>query len=245
MKQFALLLALLLAVVALPLPGQPKYETDTLTSTEGPILVSFLGHGSVMLEFRGKVIYIDPVGRYGDFSKMPKADLILITHEHADHLDSTAIEGCRTEKTKILCTEACLPKARSGTVIKNGETQTISGVKVEAVPAYNIVHVRSEGIPYHAKGTGNGYILTLGGKRIYTAGDTENTPEMSKLGTIDVAFLPMNLPYTMTPEMVAEAAKRIQPKILYPYHFGKTDTALLVNLLKDEKGIEIQIRKMQ
>jgi len=245
MKRFALILALLLAVVALPLLGQPKYETDTLTSKEGTIIISFLGHGSVMLEFKGKVMYVDPVGRYADFSKMPKADLILITHEHADHLDSTAIEGCRTGKTKILCTEACLPKARGGTVMKNGETQTISGVKIEAVPAYNIVNVRSVGVPYHAKGIGNGYVLTLGGKRIYTAGDTENTPEMSNLGTINVAFLPMNLPYTMTPEMVAEAAKRIQPKILYPYHFGKTDTALLVNLLKDHKVIEIRIRKMQ
>jgi L-ascorbate metabolism protein UlaG (beta-lactamase superfamily) len=245
MKRFALIPALLLLVLALPLPGQPKFKTDTLTSTEGPILLSFLGHGSVMLEFKGKVIYVDPVSRYADLSKMPKADLILITHEHGDHLDSAAIEGCRTGETKILCTETCLPKARGGSVMKNGETQTLSGVKIEAVPAYNIVNVRSEGIPYHAKGTGNGYILTLGGKRIYTAGDTENNPEMSKLGTIDVAFLPMNLPYTMTPEMVAEAAKRIQPKILYPYHFGKTDTALLVNLLKDEKGIEIRIRKMQ
>jgi L-ascorbate metabolism protein UlaG (beta-lactamase superfamily) len=245
MKRFALIPALLLAAVTLPLLGQPKYETDTLKSAKGTIVISFLGHGSVILEFEGKVIYVDPVSRYADFSKMPKADLILITHEHGDHLDSAAIEGCRTGKTMVLCTEACVPKARGGSVMRNGETQTISGVKVEAVPAYNLIHVRSEGVPYHAKGTGNGYVLTLGGKRIYTAGDTENIPEMSKLGTIDVAFLPMNLPYTMTPEMVAEAAKRIQPKILYPYHFGKTDTALLVNLLKDEKVIEIRIRKMQ
>lgn len=245
MKRYALIPSLLLAVVALPLLGQPKYEMDTLKSAEGTIIISFLGHGSVMLELKGKVIYVDPVSRYADFSKMPKADLILITHEHGDHLDSAAIEGCWNEKTKILCTEACLPKARGGSVMKNGESQTISGLKVEAVPAYNLIHVRSEGVPYHAKGTGNGYVLSLGGKRIYMAGDTENVPEMSKLGTIDVAFLPMNLPYTMTPEMVAEAAKRIQPKILYPYHFGKTDTALLVNLLKDEKGIEIRIRKMQ
>jgi L-ascorbate metabolism protein UlaG (beta-lactamase superfamily) len=245
MKRFAFILALLLAVVAIPLLAQPKYEIDTLKSAGGDVIISFLGHGSVMLEFKGKVIYVDPVSRYADFSKMPKADLILVTHEHGDHLDSTAIEGCRSDKTKILCTEACLPKARGGSVMKNGETQMVSDVKVEAVPAYNLVHVRIEGVPFHAKGIGNGYVLTLGGKRIYTAGDTENVPEMSKLGTIDVAFLPMNLPYTMTPEMVAEAAKRIHPKILYPYHFGKTDTALLVNLLKDEKGIEIRIRKMQ
>lgn len=245
MKRFTLILALLLAVIALPLLGQPKYEMDTIKSASGNVVISFLGHGSVMLEFKGKVIYADPFSRVADFSKMPKADLILITHEHGDHLDSAAIEGCRTEKTKILCTAACLPKARGGTVMKNGETQTISGIKIEAVPAYNIVHMRSEGAPYHPKGIGNGYVLTLGGKRIYIAGDTENVPEMSKLGAIDIAFLPMNLPYTMTPEMVAEAAKRIHPKILYPYHFGQTDTALLVNLLKDEKGIEIRIRKMQ
>ncbi len=246
MKRFAFIPALLLViVVAVPLLGQPKYEMDTLKSAEGNIIISFLGHGSVMLEFKGKVIYIDPVSRYADFSRMPKADLILVTHEHGDHLDSAAIEGCRTEKTKILCTGACLPKVRGGSVMENGETQMMSGMKVEAVPAYNLVHMRSEGVPYHGKGTGNGYVLTLGGRRIYTAGDTENVPEMSKLGRIDVAFLPMNLPYTMTPEMVAEASKRIRPTILYPYHFGKTDTALLVNLLKDEQGIEIRIRKMQ
>lgn len=245
MKRYALIPVLLLALVALPLLAQSNYQKDTLKSPEGNVIISFLGHGSVMFEFKGKVIYVDPVSRYADFSRMPKADLILISHEHGDHLDSAAIEGCRSEKTKIVCTEACLPKARGGNVMKNGETQTIGGVKVEAVPAYNIVHVRSEGVPFHAKGNGNGYVLTLGGKRIYTAGDTENVPEMSKLGTIDAAFLPMNLPYTMTPEMVAEAAKRIHPKILYPYHFGSTDTALLVNLLKGEKGIEIRIRKMQ
>jgi L-ascorbate metabolism protein UlaG (beta-lactamase superfamily) len=119
------------------------------------------------------------------------------------------------------------------------------GIRIEAVPAYNLVHMRSPGVPFHAKGSGNGYVVTLGAKRIYVAGDTENIPEMSKLGTIDCAFLPMNLPYTMTPEMVAEAAKRIKPAILYPYHFGKTDTALLVSLLKDEKAIQVRIRAMQ
>jgi L-ascorbate metabolism protein UlaG (beta-lactamase superfamily) len=245
MNKSVLIPAILLSIATLPVLGQEKYQMDTLKSAGGNIVISFLGHGSVMFEFKGKVIYVDPVSQYADFSKMPKADLILITHEHGDHLDSTAIEGCRTEKTKIICTEACLPKARGGSVMKNGETQTIGGVKIEAVPAYNLVHMRSGGVPFHAKGNGNGYVLTLDGKRIYTAGDTENVPEMSKLGLIDVAFLPMNLPYTMTPEMVAEAAKRIQPKILYPYHFGNTDTALLVNLLKNEKGIEIRIRNMQ
>jgi len=121
MKRFALIPTLLLAVAAVPLFGQSKYEMDTLKSAEGNIIISFLGHGSVMFEFKGKVIYVDPVSRYGDFSKMPKADLILVTHEHGDHLDSAAIEGCRTEKTKILCTAACLPKARGGSVMKTAK----------------------------------------------------------------------------------------------------------------------------
>jgi L-ascorbate metabolism protein UlaG (beta-lactamase superfamily) len=118
-------------------------------------------------------------------------------------------------------------------------------LKIEAVPAYNIVHERSSGLPFHPKGNGNGYVITFGDKRVYVAGDTENTPEMKKLKDIDIAFLPMNLPYTMTPEMVADAAKAFRPKILYPYHFGNTDTSELVRLLEGEEGIEVRIRDMK
>lgn len=130
-------------------------------------------------------------------------------------------------------------------VMNNGETQTIDGVKIEAVPAYNIVHKRENGEPYHPKGLGNGYVLTFGDKRVYIAGDTEDIPEMKSLQAIDCAFLPMNLPYTMTPEMVADAATAFRPKILYPYHYGDTDTSRIVLLLKDANGIEVRIRRMQ
>ena len=129
--------------------------------------------------------------------------------------------------------------------MKNGDSRTLHGLKIEAVPAYNIVHKRSSGEPYHPKGNGNGYIVTFGDKRVYVAGDTENIPEMKSLKNIDVAFLPMNLPYTMTPDMVADAVKTIQPKILYPYHFGQTDPKVLVNLLKDSPNIEVRIRKLK
>jgi L-ascorbate metabolism protein UlaG (beta-lactamase superfamily) len=121
----------------------------------------------------------------------------------------------------------------------------VEGIEVEAVPAYNIVHKRDDGQFWHPKGEGNGYVLTIGDKRVYIAGDTENTPEMKALEDIDVAFLPMNLPYTMTPEMVADAAAAFQPKILYPYHFGKTDTSRLLELLADNADIEVRIRKME
>ena len=129
--------------------------------------------------------------------------------------------------------------------MKNGDVKTIGGLTIEAIPAYNLVHMRSEGVPYHAKGVGNGYEITFGDKRVYVAGDTEDTPEMKALQDIDCAFLPMNLPYTMTPAMVADAAKAIKPKVLYPYHydFGDTDTAKLVELMKDTTEIDTRIWK--
>ncbi len=227
--------------VAAPL----TYPKDVMKSSGGDIEITFLGHGTLMFSFKGNVVYVDPVSQFADFSKMPKAALILVTHEHGDHLDVGAIEKVRTPKTTVYCSGACALSIPGAVVVKNGETKTVNGIKVEAVPAYNLVHMRSPGVPYHARGSGNGYVITFGDKRIYVAGDTENIPEMSNLGTIDCAFLPMNLPYTMTPEMVAEAAGRINPKILYPYHYGSTDPELLVKLLKDRKQIDVRIRNMK
>jgi L-ascorbate metabolism protein UlaG (beta-lactamase superfamily) len=129
--------------------------------------------------------------------------------------------------------------------MKNNEVKTIRGLPIEAVPAYNIVHMRSPGNPFHPKGVGNGYVITFNDTKVYIAADTENIPEMKELSGIDIAFLPMNLPYTMTPEMVADAARMFTPKVLYPYHFGETDTSKLVDLLKDDKEIEVRIRDMQ
>jgi L-ascorbate metabolism protein UlaG (beta-lactamase superfamily) len=136
-------------------------------------------------------------------------------------------------------------RVKGATTLQNGDTRDVQDVKVEAVPAYNIQHKRPSGEPFHPRGDGNGYVLTFGDKRVYVAGDTENIPEMKDLKGIDVAFLPMNLPYTMTPAMVADAAKGFHPKVLYPYHFGKTDTSELVRLLASEKGFEVRIRAME
>ncbi|MGD8787196.1 MAG: MBL fold metallo-hydrolase, partial [Phycisphaerales bacterium] len=205
----------------------------------------FIGHGTLMFTFDGKVIHVDPVSREADYTKMPKADLILVTHEHGDHLDENAIETIRKESTRIVLTESCASRVSGGLVMQNGDVQTVQGIKIEAVPAYNIVHMRSAGNPFHPQGRGNGYVMTFGDKRVYVAGDTENTPEMKQLRNIDIAFLPMNLPYTMTPEMVADAAKAFKPRILYPYHFGRTDTKKLVKLLRDSKDIEVRIRDMK
>ncbi|NTV83332.1 MAG: MBL fold metallo-hydrolase [Bacteroidales bacterium] len=221
-----------------------NFATDKIKTGEGELSITFLGHATLMISFNGKIIHIDPVSQYSDYSKLPKADLILVTHEHSDHCDLEAIGAIRTDKTIIVITEDAAEQVQGGIVMKNGDKKTIQELLIEAVPAYNLVNMRSPGVPYHGKGTGNGYIITCGGKRIYIAGDTENIPEMKVLKDIDIAFLPMNIPYTMTPEMVADAARAFKPGILYPYHYGETDVQKLIDLLKDEKNIEVRIRKM-
>jgi len=168
----------------------------------------------------------------------------LVTHEHFDHFDPQALSSIHTDKTVLVLTEICAQQITGGIVMRNGDQQTVAGILVAAVPAYNLLHKRPSGDPFHPQGCGNGYILTFGGTRLYIAGDTENIPEMKALKEIDIAFLPMNLPYTMTPEMMADAAKAFRPRILIPYHYGDTDVRVLLALLKSENEIEVRIRKM-
>jgi L-ascorbate metabolism protein UlaG (beta-lactamase superfamily) len=220
-------------------------ETDIIKTSAGDLKITFMGHGTLMFTFGTQIIHVDPYTAVADFAKFPKADIILITHEHSDHLDLKALGQVRTEKTTVVLTETCSRQVKNGVLMKNGAVKTINGLKIEAMPAYNLIHKRSNGQPFHPKGIGNGYIITFGDKRVYVAGDTENIPEMKSLQRIDCAFLPMNLPYTMTPEMVADAAKAFQPKILYPYHFEDTDTSKLVKLLEDQNEIEVRIRNMK
>ncbi len=222
-----------------------SHETDVIETSAGPLEITFLGHGSLMIKSEGQVFHIDPYGKVADYSMLPKADVVLITHEHHDHLDKGALAAIRTPHTELICTMACASQVHDGLVMKNGEVRTVAGVRVEAVPAYNLVHKRPNGQAYHPKGMGNGYLLTFGNKRLYIAGDTEDIPEMADLGDVDIAFLPMNLPYTMTPAMVVEAAKMVRPTILYPYHYGDTDVSELLSLMKDVEGVEVRIRDMR
>lgn len=238
-------LLLLATVATAAVAADPALEKDTIPTSAGTLEVTFVGHGSLYFGFGGKVIHVDPFGKLADYTKLPKADLVLVTHAHGDHLDATALAAIRKPDTRILVAKACAGKVDGATVLENGETQTLAGVTVEAVPAYNLVHTRPDGTPFHPKGEGNGYVVTFGGTRVYVAGDTENVPEMKAMKAIDVAFLPMNLPYTMTPEMVSDAVRAFGPRILYPYHFGETDTSRLVALLADVKGTEVRIRKMK
>ena len=225
--------------------AENTFETDVVKTAKGDLQNTFIGHGSLMFAFGDKIIHVDPFSRLADYSKLPQADMILLTHEHRDHLDLKALEHLQADKTKIILTKNCAQQVKGGIIMKNGDVKTVDGLKIEAVPAYNLVHMRSEGVPFHPKGNGNGYVITFSDIRIYVAGDTENIPEMKQLQDIDVAFLPMNLPYTMTPEMVADAARAFKPKVLYPYHYGKTEPSKLIELMKDTPEVEIRIRKME
>ena len=224
--------------------AQQTFEKDVLETSAGDLEITFLGHGTLMMAFGGKIIHVDPFGRVADYAQLPKADLVLITHEHGDHLDPEALAQVRTAETIVVLTEICAEQVEGALVMRNGDSQVVDGLPVEAVPAYNILHERAPGKPFHPPGHGNGYVITFGDTRVYIAGDTENIPEMAALQGIDCAFLPMNLPYTMTPEMVVDAVHAFGPRIVYPYHYGSTETQELVDLLQDEPEVEVRIRNL-
>jgi L-ascorbate metabolism protein UlaG (beta-lactamase superfamily) len=240
--EVTLALACLLGAVGKAQAAEPA--VDMVETSGGPLQIVCIGHGSLRFEYGGKTIYVDPFGKVGNYATMPPADLVLITHEHGDHLDPDALGKVAGPDTPIIINGAGLEKLGRGTVLANGQSTTVLGIGIEAVPAYNLVHKREGGEPFHPKGRGNGYVLTFGKTRVYVAGDTEDIPEMAALKNIDIAFLPMNLPYTMTPEMTARAARMFMPKVLYPYHYGETDPQQLVKLLAGS-GIEVRVRPMR
>ena len=207
-------------------------------TADGDLAIQPINHSALRFEFKGKQYYIDPAGQ-ADWANMPKADAILITHEHGDHLSPPTVEILKKDTTVIFTNESTAKKAGFGKVFNVGETKDVLDVKVEAIPAYNLTADRLKFHPKERKD--NGYILTFGGKRVYVSGDTEGTPEMKALKDIDIAFLPINLPYTMPPQEAAEAAKAFKPKILVPYHQGKSDPAEVKKLLADVKEIEVRV----
>ena len=239
------LVLLLLCADATTVTAAEGPPTDRIATSAGPLDLTFLGHGTLMLTFKDTVLHVDPYGKVADYAALPRADLVLLTHDHADHLDQAALALVRTPVTDIVLPPVCADRVQGGLILKNGETRTVRGITVTAVPAYNLVHRRDNGQPFHPRGAGNGYLLDFGDTRLYVAGDTENTPEMAALKDVDIAFLPMNLPYTMTPEMVADAARAFRPRILYPYHYGDTDPQRLVELLRDRPDIEVRIRPLR
>jgi L-ascorbate metabolism protein UlaG (beta-lactamase superfamily) len=237
----------LVAAVALGLASQAAWTAESSPSDknvavektlQGDLTIQPINHSAIRFAFKGKQYYVDPAGE-ADWDKMPKADAILVTHEHGDHLNPRVIDQIRKEGTLVYANASSVKKAGFGQAIEVGERKAILDITVEAIAAYNM---NAERLKFHPKDRkDNGYVLTFGDKRVYVAGDTEGTPEMKALKDIAIAFLPINLPYTMPPQEAADAARAFKPKVLYPYHQGKSDPAEAKKLLADEKAIEVRV----
>jgi L-ascorbate metabolism protein UlaG (beta-lactamase superfamily) len=230
------------ATVGEPSLAKSELTVDRLPTSEGEVIIHPINHASLVLEWNGKVIYVDPVGGGAKYQDLPRADLILLTHAHRDHLDPNTLAAVKGNNTKILApsiASADLPANLQSltATLTNGASATVAGVHVLAVPAYNLTKA------FHPKGVGNGYVLTLGGKRIYLSGDTEATPEMAALRDIDAAFLCMNLPYTMTVDQAVGVVRAFRPKIVYPYHSAGSDLNSFKKQLETEPGIKVRLLK--
>jgi len=213
-------------------------EPQVFPTSAGPVKITPLNHASTLIEAGGRVIYLDPA-KPVKFADLPKADLVLITDIHGDHMDPDSIREISKADTQIISSPAVAKTVTTAMPLANGETKTWQSWRIEAIPAYNLKRGPAPGKLFHDKGRGNGYVLTYGGKRFYFSGDTEGVPEMRALRNIDVAFVCMNLPYTMPPEEAADAVKAFRPKIVIPYHYRGSDLAVFQ---KDLQGTGIEVR---
>lgn len=245
------LFILFLTMCKEPTKPQAEFVTDTYTTEMGgDVTFTFFGHATLGIDFQGCRLYVDPVcGFMGDVNSLPKADAILVTHHHYDHFEVAAVEALLSDDGVVICdvTTKGMIEHLNAEALSPGEGCYVGGIEIETIPAYNT----SEGhTDFHPQSRGDvGYILNIGGTRIYIAGDGEPTPEMLSLSNIDIAFLPVNQPYTMTEEQASEVLHTLRPRIFYPYHYGQvdhqTDLAKLQKLISDIDGMEMRIRPME
>lgn len=220
------------------------FEIDVFLTPGGKTVKLYaLCHASIRIDYDGKAFFIDPVTKLGDkvidYSPMPKADYLFVTHEHFDHFDRDAIAALSHQHTCLVTNSRCATMLGKGEIMSNGDVLAIAGdITLEAVPAYNTTE---QHLQFHPKGRDNGFVLTFDGLRIYIASDTEDIPEMAALHNIDIAFMPCNQPYTMTVNQLLNAARTVKPKVLFPYHFGQTDVTTIPALLEAD-GIEVRLR---
>ncbi len=230
---------LVCAFLAVSVMAHAAAAPQIFQTSAGVVKITPLYHASTLIEAGGKVIYVDPANP-AKFDGLPKADLILVTHTHPDHMDPGSIVEISKTGTEIMAPSAVVQTVKTAVPISNGETKTWQGWTIEAVPAYNLKRGPAPGKLFHEKGIGNGYVLTYGGVRFYFSGDTEGIPEMRALKNIDVAFVCMNLPYTMPPDEAADAVKAFHPKIVIPYHYRGSDLAVFEKRLEGT-GIEVRL----
>ena len=218
---------------------------DAVETLRGDLIIHPLDHATFVMGWNGKAIYVDPVGGAERFAGLPTPDLILVTDMHGDHLDAETLSAIATPQTRIVAPAAVteqLPASLMGqtNALANGGTRVFDDIRVEGVPMYNLTEER---LQFHDNGRGNGYVVTMGGTRVYIAGDTEDVPEMRDLKNIDVAFVPMNLPYTMTEEQAASGVNAFNPDVVYPYHYGDSDVEKFKTLVEAGDGnTEVRLR---
>jgi L-ascorbate metabolism protein UlaG (beta-lactamase superfamily) len=219
------------------------FHDDLKARPQESLSINPIVHASVMFNYGGVIVYVDPSNYQGsaDFSKMFKADLILITHHHFDHFDPRTINLLLKEDTIIVGPRRILNSITYAKAMKNGDVLEVAGVKIEAVPAYNLRE--NKGFEYHPKGRDNGYVLSFGSTQVYIAGDTECVPELKARRGIDIAFVPIDGVDTMTPEEAAACVRTFKPKVVYPYHQGGSDPDLFASLLRGE-GIEVRVLRL-
>lgn len=232
------------------------HEKDTIVLNDGKTLgITFIAHASLMFEYDGNVFYVDPTEQFVKYPERPKADFILVTHTHSDHFDTAAFRKIVKEGTAVFCTDELppvlvdiqLPDGVRIKPMKNGDETTLTtSVLLKAVPAHN--HPMREN--FHPAGRDNGYVINFGGFKVYVAGDTEDIPELSALSkdVVDIAFLPVNQPYTMTVNQAVRAVEMIKPSIFYPYHYGGSGEDTDIEDLKaklEGSGVEVRVRKME
>jgi Predicted Zn-dependent hydrolases of the beta-lactamase fold len=244
-NQIKFLVVCFLAIANFPGYAKASFERDTLTTDKGRnIVITFIKHGTLMLDIDGYIVHVDPVSMFCDnYSEMPKADLLLVGHEHGDHFDNKSIASVIKPGTVFYSNKAVSEKNSKSTALNVGDVRKVNEyITLTATAAYNYTKGKEN---FHPKGRDIGFLLDIDDLRIYIADDTEDIPEFSKLKDVDVAFLPANQPYTMTVAQLIRAAETISPKILYPYHYGETDLTPLINHFKENDKIDVRIRQMQ
>ena len=241
-KQLPVVIVLVVAI-AFCAHAENEFEMDSIPTSAGTLNITFIGHGTLMFTFNDLVIHLDPWSRLTDYAALPKADIVLITHDHGDHLDPEALRHILTDETTFITTKKSNEKVPFGSVMRNGESRTIAGILIEAVPAYTLREVK-RGQP-HPPGECNGYILSFGDTRVYIASETENIPELKDIRDIDIAFLAMDGRFNLSPEEAVAAVRVFKPKVIYPYHYGKANLTPFIEGLKDTPEIEVRIRDMQ